>query len=195
MAEGAPTVAVIGGPNGAGKTTAARTVLADTLRLLTFVNADVIAQGLSGFAPESAALEAGRIMQARLDELAKARASFAFETTLSGRTLATWLSSLRDSGYNVMLFYCWLRSADLSVARVAQRVRMGGHHVPETTIRRRYQRSVENFFTLYQPIANRWLVYDNSENGGHRLIAESVAGKVIVLDDAAWTTIQSRGQS
>src|SRR4051794_1830916 len=126
MAEDAPTVIILAGPNGAGKTTAARTLLAETLHLMTFVNADVIAQGLSGFDPESMAVEAGRIMLQRLHALADRRASFAFETTLAGRSYARWLRSLRGTGYTVHLVYFWLASPDLAVARVAERVRTGG---------------------------------------------------------------------
>lgn len=160
-----PLVVVLAGPNGSGKTTCARTLLAETLRLMTFVNADVLAQGLSGFRPESSAFEAGRIMLQRLHSLADQRATFAFETTLAGRSYARFLRSLRQAGYRIHLVYFWLRRADLAVARVAIRVRMGGHAVPEETIRHRYQRSIRNFFRIYRPIASSWEVYDNSQIG------------------------------
>src|SRR5438105_524332 len=133
MGEAAPTVIVLGGPNGAGKTTCARTLLVDTLNLLTFVNADVIAQGLAGFDPEGSAIEAGRIMLRHLRHLAKQRADFAFESTLAGRHHARWLQSLREVGYEIHLIYFWLESADLAVARVVERVCGGGHSVPENT--------------------------------------------------------------
>jgi predicted ABC-type ATPase len=120
-----PTVVVLAGPNGAGKSTAAQSVLAETLQVKTFVNADVIAQGLSGFEPESMAMEAGRIMLQRLHALAEQRASFAFETTLAGRSYARWLRSLRATGYTVDLVYFWLASPDLAVARVVERVSRG----------------------------------------------------------------------
>jgi len=130
MADPSPSVIVLAGPNGAGKTTAARTLLAETLKVMTFVNADVLAQGLAGFDPDSAALEASRIMLERLHALAQERTDFAFETTLAGRSLAGWLDNLRQSGYVVHLVYFWLESADLAVARVAERVSMGGHNIP-----------------------------------------------------------------
>lgn len=130
-----PNVIVLAGPNGAGKTTSARTLLAETLSMTTFVNADVIAQGLAGFDPDSVVVEASRIMLERLRTLAGQRVNFAFETTLAARTYASWLRSLQDNGYTVHLEYFWLVSADLAVARVAQRVREGGHNVPETMIR------------------------------------------------------------
>src|SRR4051794_29638502 len=121
----APVCIVLGGPNGAGKSTASRALLAETLRVMTFINADVIAQGLSGFKPESVAAEAGRIMLQRLHDLSARRADFAFETTLAGKTLAVWLRELRREGYAVHLVYFWLASADLAIARVAERVRAG----------------------------------------------------------------------
>src|SRR5258708_7314114 len=114
-----PTAIVLGGINGAGKTTSSRSLLANTLKVMTFVNADVIAQGLSGFNPEAAALRAGRIMLEQLDELAVQRANFAFETTLAGKTYASWLNSLRESGYKVHLFYFWLSSVEMAIERVA----------------------------------------------------------------------------
>src|SRR5438128_348437 len=116
MTEPAPTVIVLAGINGAGKTTASRSLLAETLAVLPFVNADAIAQGLSGFDPDSVAIQAGRIVLDRLHALADQRASFAFETTLAARTYAPWLRRLRDTGYIVRLFYFRLASADLAVA-------------------------------------------------------------------------------
>ncbi len=157
-----PRVVVLGGPNGAGKTTSANLLLPDNLAIRQFVNADVIAQGLSGFAPETTALQAGRIMLARLDELARLREDFAFETTLASRSFAPFLRRLRGEGYQVTVLYVWLPSADIAIRRVAARVRRGGHHVPDDDVRRRYQRGLENFFRLYQPIADAWMLCDNS---------------------------------
>ena len=100
-------------------------------------------------------------MLERLTELAAQRADFAFETTLAGRTYAGWLNSLRESEYRIHLFYFWLKSPELAIARVATRVKKGGHHVPEATIRQRYGRSVRNLFELYIPVVTSWKVYDN----------------------------------
>lgn len=166
-----PSVIVLAGPNGAGKTTSSTGIIQETLGLAEFVNADVIAKGLSGFAPESAALQAGRIMLERLHELADARASFSFETTLASRTFAPWIAELVSSGYSFHLFYFWLPSAEMAIARVAQRVRMGGHFVDDDTVRRRYERGVQNFFRLYQPLATTWTFYDNSQPAAQRLVA------------------------
>jgi len=186
-----PTVIVLAGINGAGKTTAARSLLANTLKVITFVNADVIAQGLSGFDPDAAALRAGRIMLEELHELAAQRATFAFETTLAGRTYASWLDSLRTTGYRIHLFYFWLNSPDLAIARVAARVRKGGHHVPETTIRQRYGRSIRNLFALYMPVVNGWKVYDNSAAGRPRLLAKGKRNQPeVVLDPECWSLVR-----
>ena len=156
------------------------------------MNADVIAQGLSGFRPEAAALQAGRVMLARLRELAVARADFAFETTLASRSFAPWIRDLRRSGYTFDLFFFWLPSADLAVARVAQRVRGGGHDVPEETVRRRYRRGIENLFHLYQPIASNWWVYDGSAVGDPPLVATgSGSAEATVADAAAWSMMKA----
>ncbi|MCI0464706.1 MAG: zeta toxin family protein [Gemmataceae bacterium] len=194
MDEPTPTIIVLAGPNGAGKTTSARTVLAETLRLMTFVNADVIAQGLAGFDPESAAIEASRLMLERLHTLAGQRASFAFETTLAARSLAVWLAGLRQSGYAVHLAYFWLNRVELAIARVAQRVQMGGHGIPEQTIRQRYQRSVRNFFTLYRPVIGSWKVYDNSQTNQPELIAKGDAtGQQTILNATVWDAMRKEG--
>src|SRR3954452_10640772 len=136
MSDSGPQVIVIAGPNGAGKTTAAPFLLRDTLGVTEFVNADTIAQGLSAFEPEQVATAAGRVMLARLKELAERRANFAFETTLASRWFARWLQKLIGGGYTLHLLFLWLPSADFAVSRVADRVRAGGHTVPEETIRR-----------------------------------------------------------
>jgi predicted ABC-type ATPase len=189
-----PTAIVLAGVNGAGKTTASRSLLANTLNVMTFVNADVIAQGLSGFDPDAAAVRAGRIMLGQLEDLAARQANFAFETTLAGRFFAGWLNSLRESAYDVHLFYFWLQSVDVAIARVAARVTKGGHHIPDSTIRRRYGRSVRNLFEAYMPVVNSWKVYDNSVAGLPALAAEGVRGaKETVYDPETWSRIRSIG--
>jgi predicted ABC-type ATPase len=113
-----------------------------------FVDADVIARGLSAFEPESVAIAAGRVMLARLSELAGQRVSFAFETTLASRTFVPWLRDLKASGYEIHMLFLWLPSAEFAVDRVADRVRAGGHDVPAETVRRRYRAGLHNFFSL-----------------------------------------------
>ena len=186
---------MLAGINGAGKTTASRALLADTLRLMTFVNADVIAQGLSGFDPEAVAIRAGRIMLERLQELASERADFAFETTLAARTYAGWLEELRQSGYGVHLYYFWLDSPNLAVARVAARVLAGGHNIPEATIRHRFHRNIRNLFELYMPVVTSWQAYDNSGDEP-RLIAYGAAeGQETIIDPARWDQLREGGQT
>jgi len=172
LSQSPPSVVVIAGPNGAGKSTAAPALLNGTLDVSEFVNADTIAQGLSAYNPQGAAIAAGRIMLTRLKELAAAKESFAFETTLASRTFAPWIAELVAGGYAFHLVFLWLPSADLAVERVAERVRAGGHHVAEDVIRRRYAKGINNFFSLYRPLATTWYVYDNSEP----LIPRFVAG-------------------
>jgi predicted ABC-type ATPase len=162
MPSGQPLVVVLGGVNGAGKTTSSRRLLAEQLSVLSFVNADEIARGLSAFAVETMAMAAGRILLQRVKELARDRADFAFETTLAGRTYLSFLKELKAIGYAVEIHYFWLRSADLAVERVRKRVSSGGHGIPEPTIRQRYERSVANFWTAYRGTADCWWVYDNS---------------------------------
>lgn len=185
-----PRLVILAGPNGAGKTTAAEYILRDALAVEEFVNADVIAKGLSGFAPEAASIAAGRLMLARLHDLSAQRRSFAFETTLASRTFAPWIAALiREHGYSFHVVFLWLPSAEFALDRVEQRVQSGGHDVPETTIRRRYRRGLSNFLHLYSPMADSWLCYDNSRTSP-RLVAHGgrgVAGDV--LDPDSWATI------
>jgi predicted ABC-type ATPase len=157
-----PNIIVLAGPNGAGKSTAAPDLLHGALHVDEFVNADVIARGLSAFNPEGAALDAGRAMLARLKELASQRKNIAFETTLASRTFAPWIRELKKDGYRFHLFYFWLPSAGMCVSRVRERKSLGGHFVPAETIHRRYHGGIRNFFELYTPIAYRWKFFDNT---------------------------------
>ena len=157
-----PLCVVVAGPNGAGKTTFAREFLPKYAGVIHFVNADLIAGGLSPLRPELAALAAGRIFLREIDRLAHARADFAFETTLSGLTYRSRLKRWKTSGYRVEIVYLWLPSAQLALRRVAARVRQGGHNVGPADVRRRFTRSWRNFQAVYRPLANAWAVYDNS---------------------------------
>jgi predicted ABC-type ATPase len=177
-----PVVVVIGGPNGAGKSTTAGLLLPEALKIHQFVNADTIAAGLSAFAPESVAFAAGRIMLQRLQDLAEQRESFAFETTLASRSFAPFLKRLKSKGYSVRVAYVWLRSPELSMRRVAERVARGGHFVPDDTVRRRYWRGLANFRQLYSPIADSWLVCDNSGSSPRPIATGSQDGIVWALD-------------
>lgn len=191
MIEANPNVIVVAGANGAGKSTAAPSLLQDLLEVTEFVNADVIAQGLAAFDPDSVAFEAGAIMHTRLRSLATKRRNFAFETTLASRSLAPWLRELVASHYLFHLVFLWLPSADFAVARVADRVRLSGHNVPEDTIRRRYRRGLQNFFQLYRPLATTWRMYDNSQESGIRLIAAGEGTNVARIgDEETWQQLR-----
>jgi predicted ABC-type ATPase len=185
-----PHLVILAGPNGAGKSTAAPLLLRGALGVDEFVNADVIARGLSAFQPELAAMSAGRIMLTRLHELASRKADFAFETTLASRSFAPRVRQLLANGYGFSLIFLWLQNPDIAIARVAERVRSGGHSVPNDTIRRRYEAGLRNFFRLYQPLAGKWYFYDNSIAVGPQLIAEgSRCKKVNVRNRLTWRRI------
>jgi len=169
----APTVYVIAGPNGAGKTTFAMRFL-PRIAEVNFINADLIAAGVSPLKPESVAVEAGRIFLARIRELANRRTDFAFETTLSGKRHVNLLSGLRTAGYRIHLFFLWLPSVELALKRVADRVRQGGHDIPAETVGRRFKRGVNNLFNLYRGLCDLIVIYDNS-TAEPRLVA-TVAG-------------------
>ncbi len=161
MSSAVRKVIIIGGPNGAGKTTFARAFLPFEAGLTRFINADTIAAGLAGFAPETAALRAGRLM---LDEMAlcvRTGQSFAFETTLSGRGYAAHIVRWRQLGWRVSLFFLSLPTADMAIERVASRVRQGGHDIPVAVIRRRFAAGMSNFHTVYKPIVTDWALFDN----------------------------------
>lgn len=183
MVASPPLVVVIAGPNGAGKSTSAPLLLQNALAVHEFVNADVIASGLSAFHPENVAITAGRMMLRRMKALAAKRADFAFETTLASRTFAPWLDRLRATGYRAQLIFLSLPSPDLAVERVAERVRVGGHQVPSAVVRRRFKVGLRNFFSLYRQRVDAWQMFDNSGLAGPRLIASgSGSGKTPTIE-------------
>ena len=161
-APSAPRCIVIAGPNGAGKTTFAREYLPREAAIVHFVNADLIASGLSPLKPELVTLAAGRLFLAELDRLAKARADFAFESTLSGIVYLTRLKRWKRAGYRIEVVFLRLPSPQLALRRIAARVRQGGHHVPRADVLRRFVRGWKNFRDFYCPLADTWAVYDNS---------------------------------
>lgn len=153
---------IISGCNGAGKTTVSYTILPEILDCKEFVNADEIAKGLSPFHPESAAIQAGRLMLDRINRLILEGQDFAFETTLATRSYKNFVLKAKENGYHITLLFFWLRSADLAVKRVETRVKEGGHNIPENVIRRRYENGLRNFFGLFEPIVDEWMFIDNS---------------------------------
>jgi predicted ABC-type ATPase len=188
-----PLVVVLAGPNGAGKSTSAARLLRAALAVEEFVNADTIAMGLSAYRPETAAVAAGRIMLDRLRFLARARRDFAFETTLAGRGHARWLHALRASGYRVHLIFLALPTPELAIARVAERVRHGGHRVPDDVVRRRFHAGRRNLFSCYQAVVDSWQVYNNAGISGPTLIASQRAGMPLSVADASeWNALKEQ---
>lgn len=190
-----PLVVVIAGPNGAGKSTGAEQLLRGALAVNEFVNADTIASGLSAYRPETVAIAAGRFMLARLDALSVARTDFAFETTLAGRGHARFLARLRASGYRTHLIYLALRSPELAIARVAERVRRGGHNVEDEVARRRFGAGLRNLFAYYLGVADSWQVMNNTElSDPHLVAARQTAGDPVIHDSAVWQALKEWAQ-
>lgn len=155
-------IIIIAGPNGAGKTTFARTFLPDDAKLPRFINADLIAAGLSPFAPEAEAIKAGRLMLEEIEACVARNESFAFETTLSGVGYRQRIRRWRELGYHVSLFFLRLPAAQTAIDRVATRVRQGGHNIPEDVIRRRFASGLRNFDAVYKAEVDDWALYDNA---------------------------------
>ena len=190
-AKRSPRVVIFAGPNGAGKSTHADAILA-ALEIETFVNADYIARGLSGRNTDAVNFEAGRIMLKRLQQLADAGADFAFESTLSSRTFAPFLRALKAQGYSVAIYYFALTNARLAVRRVKLRVALGGHHVPSDVVKRRFVRSLNNFFTLYAPIADEWTLFDNSASSSAGQVASQWENQLQITDQTIWQKLQKQ---
>jgi predicted ABC-type ATPase len=184
-----PSLYVIGGANGSGKTTLALTLLPRFLQVFEFVNADAIAAGLSPLNPESMAMQSGRLMLERLEALAGAGVDFAFETTLAARTFARFIESCKTRGYTISLIYLWLPSADLAVERVAKRVASGGHNIPVEVVRRRYERGLKNLTELYLPVADGWMIFDNSENTFQLIAKRLIFEDLVIYDSTIWSAI------
>lgn len=157
-----PRCLLIAGPNGAGKTTFAREYVPQDARILRFVNADLLAAGLSPLDPRAAALAAGRLMLAQIDRYVRLRADFAFESTLAGLTYVRRLARMRRVGYHVEIIFLQLASSALALRRIADRVKQGGHDVPAADVVRRFERGWTNFQAHYRALAHEWAVYDNS---------------------------------
>ena len=153
---------IIAGPNGAGKTTFAKEFLPFEAQCINFVNADLIAEGLAPFRPENAAIKAAKIMIQQIDECIRKEESFAFETTLSGRRYIRKIKEMKAKGYDVVIYFLKLASVDLAIERVKMRVMQGGHNVPEKDIKRRFERSWNNFEHVYKPLVDAWIVFDTS---------------------------------
>lgn len=179
---------IIAGPNGSGKTTFAKMFLPGYVKCPNFVNADLIAQGLAPFEPRAASIKAGKLVLQQIQEYAKRGIDFAFETTLSGRSYVSLLAELRAKGYALHVFFLWLPGAELAIARIKERVQEGGHNVPAEDVRRRFVRGINNFFTLYEPLLDSWMLFDNSK-AIPVLIAKRRNGQREVFDEELFQAI------
>ena len=183
-----PSVYIIAGPNGAGKTTFAREFLPRYAACKIFVNADLIAQGMSPFSPETAAFQAGRVMLEEIHRFAERQVDFSFETTLSGTTFLNLMRRLRGQGYAIHVFFLWVPGVELALSRIRDRVLEGGHNVPEDVVRRRYERSIKNFLRVYRHEADAWMMFDNAA-ARLALIALEKRGKLTIINTELYETL------
>jgi predicted ABC-type ATPase len=184
-----PSLYIIGGANGSGKTTVSMSLLPNFLDCFEYVNADAIAAGLSPLNPDSMAIEAGRLMIMRLRTLSNSGSDFAFETTLAARSFAPFIIGCKAKGYTINLIYFWLQSVDLAVERVAARVASGGHSIPEDVIRRRYQQGRRNLISLYLPLCDGWMIYDNSRSSPLFVAERIIHQQPIIYINEIWNQI------
>jgi predicted ABC-type ATPase len=184
-------VYIIAGPNGAGKTTFAREFLPRYAHCRNFINADLIAQGVSPFAPESAALRAGRLMLDEIKLFAGRGENFGFETTLAGRSHLNLMRRLRSQGYAVNLFFLWVPTVELALSRIQGRVAQGGHDVSEDVVRRRFERSIRNFFLDYCSLADSWVLFDNSGREPVPIALEE-QGRLRIIEVEAYQALLGR---
>ena len=166
-----PHLYIISGSNGSGKTTASFTVLPQMLECEEFINADEIARGISPLNPAKAAIEAGRMLIAKINKLMSEGVDFAFETTLATKSYTRTIAKARSLGYDITLVYFWLDTVNLATERVKARVLEGGHNVENHVIKRRYFSGLRNLFNLYIPLSDYWMIFDNSKSPS-QLIAE-----------------------
>lgn len=181
-------VYIIAGPNGSGKTTFARKFLPNYAKCQNFVNADLIALGLSPFSPTLAAIKAGRLVLEQVRNLAEKKVNFAFETTLSGKSYLGFLKALKKKGYSVDIFFLWVPNTELALNRIRDRVVGGGHDVPAIAVKRRFYGGLYNFFKYYMKLADTWLLFNNAD-AIPRLIAKEKNGKTEVIDKELFAKI------
>jgi predicted ABC-type ATPase len=181
-------VYIIAGPNGAGKTSFAVKFLPAYAKCSNFINADLIAVGLSPFSPRTVALKAGKLVLEQIHQFAGKGIDFAFETTLSGKLYVNLLKSLKAKGYRIHLFFLWIPNSGLAISRIKNRVAEGGHDVPAEDVIRRFNRSIANFFRLYQPLSDSWLLFNNAESNPI-LIAQMKSGRMTLMDRDLYNSI------
>ncbi|ACU03878.1 zeta toxin family protein [Pedobacter heparinus] len=183
---------IIAGCNGAGKTTASYTILPEILNCKEFVNADNIAAGISPFNPARVAIDAGRIMLGRIEELMGEGDDFAFETTLSTKSYVSLIKKAKAKQYKITLIYFWLTSPEEAIARVATRVSKGGHDIPKDVIRRRYYRGITNLFELYKPICDLWMVVNNATEQPELIARGEYTISELIFNHDIWNIIKKQ---
>lgn len=180
---------IISGCNGAGKTTASYTILPELLDCDEFVNADEIAKGISPFNPDSAAIQSGRLMLNRINDLIKREKDFAFETTLSTKSYKNLVLKAKKENYQITLLFFWLRTPELAVKRVETRVKEGGHNIPEQVIRRRYDNGLKNFFNIFKSIVDEWIFIDNSGEPYEIIAQKDLPNSEIIHNSSKWNEL------
>lgn len=184
-----PIIYIIAGCNGAGKTTAASEILPNYLDCKEFVNADSIAKGLSPFQPETVAVHAARIMLGRIKELVSEKETFAIETTLTTKSYVNLIRTAKKNKYKIVLFYFWINSPKLAIARIKDRVKKGGHDIPTEVVLRRYERSLDNLVNMFIPICDKWYITDNSNEKFYEIAKGILNKEVTIYDNEKWSII------
>jgi len=186
----APTLYILAGPNGSGKTTLAHDLLPRGIKCLNFLNADLLAQGLSPLDPTASLMRAGRILLHEFDHNVTNNISFGIETTLSGLTYLDRFRDAKEKGYRLILFYIWIGSIELSLDRIRDRVSKGGHDVSVADVTRRFPRSVRHFFNYYRLLADEFTIFDNRYSHPIR-VAYGTPHDETVFDSALYTELLS----
>jgi len=172
---------IISGPNGSGKTTFAKTFLPEYAKCGRFINADLIAAGLSPFSPQRAAIKSGKLVLEQINEYSKNGVDFGFETTMSGVTYLKYFKMFKEKGYKINIFFLWIPDPRLAIARIKDRVAQGGHDVPVKDIKRRFNRSIENFFKQYRLLADKWILFNNA-GPNPKIIAKKQKTNIDIID-------------
>lgn len=185
---GKPKLYVIAGPNGSGKTTFAEKFLPGYADCFEFINADMIAKGLSPFIPSKVAIKAGKILLDQIADCSRRKVNFAFETTLSGKSYLNLFRRIKQHGYEIHMFFLWIPTVKLALARISDRVRKGGHDIPEHDVRRRFARGLKNLFHAYRPLFDTWSIFDNSTSHPEQVFRVTKDG-IVIKNQLKYSTI------